>query len=61
VAARVARAEPFTVELPVDGELVRFNGLRDPAGWAAVADTTLVRILVAAGRIAPETVALRKL
>jgi hypothetical protein len=61
VAARVTRAEPFAVELPVDGEPVRFAGLRDPAGWAAVGDTAEVRIVIAASRIRPDALALRRL
>jgi hypothetical protein len=60
IAARVARAEPFTVQLPVDGEPVPFAGLRDPAGWAAVADTPRARIVVAA-RVATDAVALRRI
>jgi hypothetical protein len=59
LAARVARAEPFAVELPVDDEPLRFAGLRDPAGWAVVGDTDQVRIVVGARGVAPEAVALR--
>jgi hypothetical protein len=61
VAARVSRAEPFIAELPVDGAPVRFAGLRDQAGWAAVGDTAQVRIVIAARGIEPGAVALRKL
>jgi hypothetical protein len=61
IAARVARAESFVVDLPVDDAAVRFTGLRDPAGWAAVGETTEVRIVIAASRIDPETLVLRKL
>ena len=61
VATRVARSEPFTVELPVDGEPVRFEGLRCQAGWAAVGRTEDVQVTIGAHQIAPETVALRRL
>jgi hypothetical protein len=60
VAARAGRAEPFAVELPVDGAPVRFAAVRDPAGWAAVGDTAEVRIVIAARRVAPEAVALER-
>jgi ribosomal protein L37AE/L43A len=59
VAVRVARAEPFAADLPVDGERVRFSGLRDAAAWAAAADTTRARIVIAARGVAPEAVALQ--
>jgi len=61
VAGRVARSEPFTVELPVDGEPVRFEGLRCQAGWAAVGRTADVQVTIGAHGIAPEAVALRRL
>jgi len=61
VAARVARAEPFAVELPVDGEPVRFEGFREPAGWAAVGGTAHVLIVIAAHGTTPEAIALRRL
>lgn len=61
VAARVARSEPFTVDLSVDGEPVRFEGLRCQAGWAAVGRTQDVQLTIGAHRIAPEAVALRRL
>jgi hypothetical protein len=61
VAARAARAEPFAAELPVDGESVRFAAVRDPAGWAAVGETNQVRIVIAARRVAPEAIVLRRL
>ena len=46
VAARVARSEPFTVDLPVDGEPVRFDGLRCPVGWAAMGRTEDVQLTI---------------
>jgi hypothetical protein len=61
VASRVARALPFSVEIPVDGEPVRFDGVRCEAGWAAVGRTENVQITIGARRIAPEAVALRRL
>jgi hypothetical protein len=61
VAARVARSEPFSVDLPVGDEPVRFEGLRCEAGWAAVGRTHDVQITIGAHRIAPEAVALRRL
>jgi hypothetical protein len=61
VSARVARAERFAAELPVDGEPVPFAGLRDPAGWAAVGDTTQVRIVIAARHVGPDAVSRRRL
>jgi hypothetical protein len=61
VAARVARSEPFTVDLPVDGEPVRFEGLRCQAGWAAMGRTEEVQLTIGARGIAPEAVAFRRL
>jgi hypothetical protein len=61
IAARVARSEPFTAELSVDGEPVRFEGLRGEAGWAAVGRTARVQLTVSAHGTAPEAVALRRL
>jgi hypothetical protein len=61
VATRVARSEPLTVDLPVDGEPVRFEGLRCPAGWAAAGRTENVQITIAAHQIALAAVALRRL
>ena len=60
VAARVSRAEPFAAELRVDGAPVRFAGLRDQAGWAAIGHTAQVRIVIAARGIEPGAVVLRK-
>ena len=61
VSLRVDRAEPWQVELPVDGTPVRFTGLRDPAGWAAAGETTRARIVIGASRIEPEDMVLRRL
>ena len=61
VAARVARAQRLTVDLLVDGEPVRFEGLRCRAGWAAVGRTENVQITIGAHEIAPEAVALKRL
>jgi hypothetical protein len=59
VATRVARSETLSVDLPVDGEPVRFEGLRCQPGWAAVGRTENVQITIAAHQIAPDAVALR--
>src|SRR4051794_34986831 len=61
VATRVAGAESFAVELPVDGVPVPFAGLRDAAGWAAVGDTTEVRIVLGVSGIEPDRIALHRL
>jgi hypothetical protein len=61
VATRVAQAQPLTIDLLVDGEPVRFEGLRCRAGWAAVGRTENVQITIGAHRIEPEAVALRRL
>ena len=61
VAARVARSEPFSVDVPVDGRSVRFQGLRCEVGWAAVGRTDDVQLTIGARGIAPKAVALRRL
>jgi len=61
VAARVAQSEPFAVELLVDGELVRFQGLRCHVGWAAVGRTRDVQLTIGARGIAPEAVVLLRM
>lgn len=61
VVTRVARSESFTLDLPVDGEPVRFEGLRCQDGWAAVGRTEEVQITIGAHQITPEAVALRRL
>ena len=61
VAARVARAQQFTVDIPIDGEPTRFEGLRCQVAWAAVGHTEEVQITIGAHRTAPEAVTLRRL